>query len=94
MTGLSSATRTRSGWALRYLEWTYDPDDSDTTYTVDYVYLLRENDQPTRIEHDQHINGLFPRDAWLRLLSEAGFNAEIVNDQYGRDVFVARKPAK
>jgi hypothetical protein len=33
--------------ALRYLEWTYDPDDADTTYTVEYAYLLRENGQPT-----------------------------------------------
>ena len=27
---------------LRYLEWTWDPDPSDTTYTVDYAYLLRD----------------------------------------------------
>lgn len=81
-----------SGRALRYMEWTYDPDDSDTAYTVDYVYLLRENGQPTRVEHDQHINGLFPRDEWLRLLDEVGFRPEIVNDQYGRDVFMAHRP--
>lgn len=79
--------------AVRYLEWTYDPDETDTTYTVEYAYLLRENNQPVLVEHDQHINGLFARAEWLQLLRDVGFQAEIVNDQYGRDIFVARRPA-
>ncbi len=79
--------------ALRYLEWTYDPNETDTTYTVEYAYLLREHNQPTRIEHDLHICGLFPRGEWLRLLREVGFEPEIVRDQYERDLFVARRPA-
>jgi SAM-dependent methyltransferase len=78
--------------ALRYLEWTYDPDDSDTTYTTEYVYLLREGNQPVRVEHEQHLFGLFPRAEWVRLLHETGFEAKIVRDHYGRDLFVARKP--
>jgi trans-aconitate methyltransferase len=82
------------GRALRYLEWTYDPDDTDTTCTTDYVYLLRENDQPVRIVHDQHICGLFPRGEWIRLLREVGFQPEITRDQYERDVFVARRPVE
>lgn len=77
---------------LRYLEWTYDPDDTDTTYTTDYVYLLRENNQQTRIVYDQHIGGLFPRGEWLQLLREVGFQPEITRDQYERDIFVARRP--
>ena len=32
------------GRSLRYLEWTWDPDPADSTYTVDYAYLLREQD--------------------------------------------------
>ena len=28
--------------ALRYLQWIWDPDPTDTTYVVDYAYLLRE----------------------------------------------------
>ncbi len=80
------------GRALRYLEWTYDPDDTDTTYAVEYAYLLREGDRPTRIEHEQHICGLFPRAEWLRLLREVGFQPEVTRDHYGRDVFVARRP--
>ncbi len=78
--------------ALRYLEWTYDPDDTDTTYTTDYAYLLRENNQQTRMVHDQHICGLFPRGEWLRLFREVGFQTEITRDQYERDIFIARRP--
>ncbi len=78
--------------ALRYLEWTYDPNDADTTYTVEYACLLREDDRPTRIEHERHVCGLFPRAEWVGLLREVGFRPEITSDRYGRDVFVARRP--
>lgn len=59
--------------ALRYLEWTWDPDPADTTYVVDYAYMLREADGSVRVEHDRHIEGLFSRNDWLRLIAEAGF---------------------
>jgi len=78
--------------ALRYLAWTYDPDETDTHYTTDYVYLLRDADQLTRVEHEQHICGLFSRTQWGGLLSEIGFQPEIVQDQYARELFVARRP--
>lgn len=78
---------------LRYLEWSYDPDATDTTYNVEYVYLLREHNQPVWSEHDQHQNGLFSRAAWLRLLRAVGFQPEIVIDPYEREIFVARRPA-
>jgi SAM-dependent methyltransferase len=85
------AGRDGDGRALRYLEWSHDPDENDTTYTTEYVFLLREGDQPTRVEHEQHICGLFGRGEWLRLLQEVGFQPQIVRDEYGRDVFVARR---
>lgn len=78
--------------ALRYLEWTYDPDENDSLYSTEYTYVLREGNQPVRVEHEQHICGLFPRAEWLRLLAETGFEVKIVRDEYGRDLFVARKP--
>lgn len=80
--------------ALRYLEWAYDPDADDTVYMVEYVYLLREGNRPARVEHEQHVCGLFPRGEWMRLLRAAGFQPEIIRDGYGRDVFLARKPAR
>lgn len=80
------------GRSLRFLEWTYDPDETDTTYTVDYVYVLRQGDEPTRIEHDQHICGLYSRDQWMQLANEVGFEMDSVVDLFGRDVFIAHKP--
>lgn len=82
------------GRGLRYLEWTYDPDESDTTYTTEYIYMLREGNQTASVEHDVHICGLFPRADWLRLLREVGFQVEIVHDDEARDIFVARKVNK
>ncbi len=76
---------------LRYLEWTYDPDPDDTTYVADFAYLLREADGSMRIEHDRHVEGLFSREVWLRLLREVGFQPGIAPDSWGREVFVARR---
>jgi hypothetical protein len=81
------------GRGLRYLEWVYDPDDNDTHYITEYVYLLREGNQPVRVEHEQHICGLFPRGEWLRLLRDVGFQPEIVRCTYTRELFLARKPS-
>jgi len=80
------------GRGVRYLEWSYDPDENDTTYITDYVVVIREEHQPVTVEHDQHIIGLFARDEWLRLLRETGFKADFVIDAFERYVFVARKP--
>jgi SAM-dependent methyltransferase len=77
---------------LRFMEWSYDPDETDTTYTVEYVYLLREGNQPAQVEHEQHICGLFSRAEWTELLQEVGFRVEMVRDEDERDIFVSRKP--
>ena len=78
------------GRSLRYFEWTFDPDPSDTTHTVDFVLLLREGNSPVRVEHDHHVNGLFSREEWMQFLGEAGFKeARMVEDPYSREVFVA-----
>jgi SAM-dependent methyltransferase len=79
------------GRSLRYLEWIHDPDPEDTECVVEMAYVLREDGKPTRVEHEQHVFGLFPRATWLALLREVGFDTEIVVDPYAREVFVARK---
>lgn len=66
------------GRGIRFLEWVWDPDPDDTTYVVDYAYMLRGADESVRVEHDRHIEGLFGRDQWLEVLSEAGFEPEVV----------------
>jgi ubiquinone/menaquinone biosynthesis C-methylase UbiE len=62
-----------NGRSMRYLAWIFDPDPSDTTYTVDFVYLFHEAGQPTRSVHERHIQGVFGRADWLRLLADVGF---------------------
>ncbi|MBC8100185.1 MAG: methyltransferase domain-containing protein [Armatimonadetes bacterium] len=80
------------GRSIRFLEWSYDPDPDDTTTITEYIFVVRDGSQPVRVVHDQHTLGLFPRDTWLQLLREVGFQAEYVMDSYGRCEFIARKP--
>jgi SAM-dependent methyltransferase len=87
------------GRAARYLEWTFDPDPSDTTYVAEYVFLLHEAGKPTQSAYDQHLCGLFRRADWLRLLADVGFvdaaarpfaHSEVPPGSL--EVFVAKKP--
>ena len=64
--------------AMRYLEWSWDPDPNDSTCTTDYTYVLRESDGSITVVHDRHIEGMFPRDTWLRLFRQAGFEPRVV----------------
>lgn len=80
------------GRSLRYLEWTYDPDPADTTVVTDFAYLLRDPDGSTRVLDDRHVEGVFPRATWLRLLAEVGFNATVSVGPWGLDVFVGVRP--
>jgi SAM-dependent methyltransferase len=84
------------GRGLRYLEWTWDPDPTDQTYVADFAYLLREEDGSIRVEHDRHELGVFPRDEWLRLLEDVGFQAKrrVIEreEDKGTEAFVGLRP--
>jgi hypothetical protein len=80
------------GHALRYLEWSYDPDPDDSTYIVDYAFLLRSPDGSVETVHDRHVEGLFSREEWLARFAAAGIPAMSEPDPWGRDVFVGVKP--
>jgi SAM-dependent methyltransferase len=79
------------GRGLRYLEWAWDPDPADTTYFVDYSFLLRASDGTVTVIHDRHIEGLFSRLEWLRWLEEAGLDTHGSPDPFGREVFIGRR---
>jgi hypothetical protein len=81
------------GRGLRYLQWTWDPDPDGDTFDVAYAYILREADGTTRTEGDRHREGLFPRASWLAWITGAGFAVSSRIDPWGRDVFLATKPA-
>jgi SAM-dependent methyltransferase len=59
--------------SLRYLEWSFDPDPSDSTYESHMVYLMRQANQPLRCVHDRHLVGLFARTEWIDLIQRTGF---------------------
>jgi trans-aconitate methyltransferase len=80
------------GRGFRYLAWTWDPNPGDETYLVDYAFLLRERNGEVRAVHDRHVEGLFGRAQWLSWFEAAGTPATSALDQWGRDVFVARRP--
>jgi hypothetical protein len=81
---------------VRYLSWTWDPDPLDTSYIVDFAYLLKEGDITT-CEYDRHTLGLFPEDVWIDLMAKAGFK-EIRTvphpeaDKWATPVFTGVKP--
>lgn len=87
------------GRGIRYLAWAWDPDPDDTTYYVDYAYLLHEDGQPLQSVQDRHVEGLFSRSEWLGLLEEVGFMATVVPRElsdaqpYFAGMFVAVRPA-
>jgi len=82
---------------LRCIEWTWDPDPNDTTYTVDYALLLREDNDAMQSFHDVHVEGLFPRDTWTGLLADIGYEVEIipgtVGDAMTIELLRCRRPA-
>ena len=83
------------GRAVRYLEWTWDPDPDDTEVNYELVFALREGDD-LRAVVDRHVVGVFPRATWLRLLSDVGFEATSIQDPSTggerAEVFLARRP--
>jgi SAM-dependent methyltransferase len=77
--------------SVRYVQWTTDPDPSDTTIQVDFGILIRDEHGAVRVLHERHTHGLFARSVWLRLLRKVGFKPSIVRDDHVRDVFLARR---
>ena len=83
------------GRALRYLEWTIDPDPGDTFYEVHFACLLRDGDD-VRVVHDRHQHALFTRQQWREVIESAGFELttpsldEAVHES--QVAFLARRP--
>ncbi len=76
---------------LRFLQWVFDPDPTDSTYLVDFAILLHNQEGDARVVHDRHLQGLFPRARWLQMLREVGLNAVVVRDDEVRDLFLGRR---
>ncbi len=80
--------------SVRYMEWTWDADPTDTEVNYEFILALREGDE-LRTVLDRQIVGVFPRATWLGLLRDVGFDPEIVDDPTGEgertEVFVCHK---
>lgn len=85
------------GRAMRYLEWTFDPDPNDGVYEVHFACLLREG-AAVRVIHDRHVHGLFTRQLWLDVLRGAGFEVIVppldATTHETQVAFLAMKPAR
>ena len=86
------------GRGVRYLSWTTDPDPTGSTSTTEYAFLIREADGTVSVAQDTHVLGLFPRELWIRVLTDAGFAArsvaEITTEEHRpREFFVGGRPA-
>ena len=55
-------------------EYQYDPDPTDTTMELRFVFIVRDGAEVT-VEHDHHVTGLMSMRRWLELMDEAGFDA-------------------
>jgi SAM-dependent methyltransferase len=72
------------GKGARYLDWTYDPDPTDSLYTSLMIYVIRDGYNPMIVESDQHICGLFSQETWLRLFQTAGLKPEVIPLPHGQ----------
>jgi hypothetical protein len=79
------------GRGIRYLEWSYDTNPDDSTYRMDFAYLVRQADGTVQTYHDTHILGLFSSQTWLNQMREAGFEPQILPDPYDRLLFWGRR---
>ena len=79
------------GRALRYLEWAWDQDPSDSIYDSLFSIVMRERDGSVTSVLDHHRFGVFPRATWLTLMREAGLEASSRTDPWKRDIFAGRK---
>lgn len=83
---------------MRWLAWCWDPDPTDSSYIVDYAFLLREADGSVTVEQDRHVEGLFSRAAWLETMTSVGCEARMVPCPHSElepgsyELFVGIKP--
>src|SRR5260221_3587252 len=85
--GSSDATGRQAG----FREWTWDPDPDDDWVKAEYEFVLRAADGTVQVVHEAHRLGAFGREAWLRLLADAGFDPQ---DHSGSAAAAGRHPGR
>ncbi|MGB3187400.1 MAG: class I SAM-dependent methyltransferase [Ornithinimicrobium sp.] len=82
------------GSGIRYLEWTHDPDPTDSQVCTDYTYVLRDIEGTVTTESERHHFGLFAEQQWIEALQNSGFDVTCLLEQTdeepsARRIFVA-----
>jgi SAM-dependent methyltransferase len=87
------------GRAVRYLMWQQPLPEGATQTTVIFAIVMREDGRPARSVLDEHAFGLFPRETWLRLITEAGLEPTTLPYEHSefdpskpREMFAGIKP--
>jgi SAM-dependent methyltransferase len=60
---------------IAFIENSYDPDFTDTSYESTFIYLIRRKGE-LEIHSDRHLCGIFKLETWLDLLREVGFEVK------------------
>lgn len=87
------------GRGIRYLEWSHPLEPGATTAITDYALVFHERGAPPRVDVDRHVEGVFSRETWIRLLTEVGFRVTPRLLEHSEvepgdvEVFVAVRPA-
>jgi hypothetical protein len=71
---------------MRTIEWTWDPDPTDDVYMTEYAFLMRDGTEMKSF-HDRHIEGVFSRATWIRILEEVGYRVELISRPLGEGEF-------
>ena len=69
---------------MGWVEYSYDPDPSDTTMEMLFLYIFNPGEIP-RVEEEIHVMGLFTQDTWIELMEEAGFQTEMLDYPVAED---------
>jgi SAM-dependent methyltransferase len=84
------------GRSVRFLEWTPAVADDATAAATHYAFVVRDAAGDVRHLHERHEFGLFPEATWVRLLGDAGFAVDALDEQTSEDrtprlLFIGRK---
>jgi len=69
------STHSQDDVEITFIENYYDPDPTDTSYEVIFIYLIRTKGK-LEIHTDRHLCGIFKLEIWLELLKEIGFKVK------------------
>jgi SAM-dependent methyltransferase len=85
------------GRGIRFLEWSHDPDPTDTSAVTEYSFLVKNGQGTVRSFHETHTHGVFARARWRALMERVGFAVDVLTertdeDRTPRDLFLGRRP--